>query len=147
MELLLRQDIDKVGKRGEVVNVASGYARNYLIPRGLATKATAENKRVLEVQRQAEERREQAKVQALVDAAKKIQGTSVTISAPAAPEGHLFGSIGPERIAEAFKADGMPIEAKMVLLDAPIKELGVFTVTVRITPDTKAVTRVWVVAE
>ncbi|HUS58496.1 MAG TPA: 50S ribosomal protein L9 [Planctomycetota bacterium] len=147
MELLLRQDVEKLGNRGDVVNVSDGYARNFLIPRGIATKATAENKKTLEVQRHAEERRQEAKVQELLETAKKVQSISCTVSAPASPEGHLFGSIGPEQIAAAFRADGMPIEPKMIQMDAPIKELGVFTVTVRITPDAKAVTRVWVVAQ
>ena len=147
MELLLREDVEKLGKRGDIVNVAPGYARNYLVPRGLAAKATTENRRLIDLQRQAEDRREQAKVQELVDTAKKIQGTSVTVAAPAGPEGHLFGSVGADQIAAAFQADGMPIDAKMVVLDAPLRELGVFTITIRITPETKAVTRVWVVAE
>jgi len=146
MELLLRQDVEKLGKRGELVNVAAGYARNYLIPRGLAAKATSENKRQIEAQRQAEERREQAKVQELVNTAKKISSTSVTVAAPASEEGHLFGSVTAEQIAQAFQADGMPIEAKMIQLDSPLRELGVFTITVKITADTKAVTRVWIVA-
>jgi len=147
MELLLRQDVERLGKRGEVVNVAPGYARNYLIPKGLATVATADNKRQLEDQRRAEERRQEAKLQELLESAKKIQTTSVTIAAAASPEGHLFGSVSAEQIAQAFKADGMPVEPDMVLLESPLKELGVFTINVRITPEAKAVTRVWVVAE
>lgn len=147
MELLLREDVEKLGKRGEMINVAPGYARNYLIPRGLAAKATPENRRLLELQRQADARREQAKIQELVDTAKKIQATSVTVAAPAGPEGHLFGSVGAEQIAAAFKADGMPIDAKMIELDAPLRELGVFTITVKITPESRAVTKVWIVAE
>jgi len=147
MELLLRQDVERLGKRGEVVNVAPGYARNYLIPKGLATVATVDNKRQLEDQRRAEERRQEAKLQELLESAKKIQTTSVTIAAAASPEGHLFGSVSAEQIAQAFKADGMPVEPDMVLLESPLKELGVFTINVRITPEAKAVTRVWVVAE
>lgn len=147
MELLLRQDVERLGKQGEVVNVAPGYARNYLIPKGLATVATADNKRQLEDQRRAEERRQEAKLQELLESAKKIQTTSVTIAAAASPEGHLFGSVSAEQIAQAFKADGMPVEPDMVLLESPLKELGVFTINVRITPEAKAVTRVWVVAE
>jgi len=147
MELLLRQDVERLGKQGEVVNVAPGYARNYLIPKGLATVATVDNKRQLEDQRRAEERRQEAKLQELLESAKKIQTTSVTIAAAASPEGHLFGSVSAEQIAQAFKADGMPVEPDMVLLESPLKELGVFTINVRITPEAKAVTRVWVVAE
>jgi len=146
MELLLRQDVEKLGKRGDLVNVSPGYARNYLIPRGFAAKATADNRRQLEAQRQADERREEAKIQDLVNTAKKIQSTSVTVAAPASAEGHLFGSVTAEQIAQAFQADGMPIEAKMIQLDSPLRELGVFTITVKITAETKAVTRVWIVA-
>ena len=147
MELLLRLDVEKLGKKGDMVTVSPGYARNYLIPRGLATVATPENKRVLEREREAEGRKEHARIQELVDMAKRIQTSSATITAAASPEGHLFGSITPEKIADAFKADGMPIEPKMIQLDTPIKEVGVHAVTIRITPETKAVSRVWIVAE
>jgi large subunit ribosomal protein L9 len=147
MEVLLQEDVEKLGKRGDVVKVASGYARNYLMPQGLATKATEENRRMLERQRLAEARRKQEEVQALKNLAQKIEATSCTVVAAASPEGHLFGSVNVEQIAGAFKADGLPVEPEMIKLDSPIKSIGVFTVSVQVTPEHKAVTRVWVVAE
>ena len=147
MEILLREDIDKLGKRGEVVSVASGYARNFLLPRGLAAKATEENKKQLDRLRSAEERKAQDKLQELAALAEKIEATSCTVTAAASPEGHLFGSVGPEEIAGAFQEDGLPVEPDMVKLDSHIKEVGVFTATVQITPVNKAIARVWVVAQ
>jgi len=147
MEILLREDIDKLGKRGDVVNVAAGYARNFLLPRGLATKATEENKMALERVRLAEVHKVEGRRQELAALAKKIEAASCTVMAAASPEGHLFGSIGPEQIAAAFQEDGLPVEPDMVKLDSHIKEIGVVTVTVQITPTQKATARVWVVAE
>jgi len=147
MEVLLRKDIDKLGKRGEVVDVARGYARNYLMPQGLATQATEENKRVIMLQREAEERRRQERIRELAAVRERVESTSCTITAQANPEGHLFGSVGPEEIAEAFRAEGIAIEPDMVKMDSHIKEIGVFTVTVQVTAELTAVTRVWVMAE
>jgi len=147
MEVLLRQDVEKLGRRGQVVDVARGYARNYLMPRGLATKATEKNKEQLEQERQAQARREQQRLQGLARLAEKIQSTSCTVAAQAGPEGHLFGSVGPEQVARAFQDEGLPVDPAMVKLDSPIKEVGVFTITVQITSEHQAVTRVWVVPE
>ena len=147
MEVLLREDMGKLGKRGEVVSVARGYARNYLMPRGLATKATEENKSQLKRQREAENRKKEQHVRELVELVEKIEASSCTVTAQASPEGHLFGSVGPEQIANAFKDEGFPVEPGMVKLDSHIKEVGVFTITVQITPDHAAVTRAWVVPE
>jgi len=147
MEVLLRKDIDKLGKRGEVVDVAPGYARNFLMPQKLAAQATEENKRIITLQRQAEERQRQEQIQQLAGLKGQIESTSCTVAAPASPEGHLFGSVGPAEIAKAFKADGLPIEPEMVKMENPIKEIGVFTVAVQVTGDLRATTRVWVTAQ
>jgi len=147
MEVLLRKDIDRLGKRGEVVNVAAGYARNFLMPQKLATQATEENKRIIMVQRQAEERQRQEQIQQLAGLKGQIESTSCMVAAPASPEGHLFGSVGPAEIAKAFKAGGLPIEPEMVKMENPIKEIGVFTVAVQVTGDLRATTRVWVTAQ
>jgi len=145
MELLLRKDHEKLGKRGEIVTVADGYARNFLLPRGIAAKATVENKKIYEMQRRSEAKREETQRQALLDVAKTLQTTSCTIAAPAGPDGRLFGSVGTDDIAQAFKAEGLPVEPKMVQLEHPFRETGVFLVTLRVTPEVKAVTRVWIV--
>jgi large subunit ribosomal protein L9 len=147
MELLLKEDIEKLGQRGDIVNVAPGYARNFLIPRGLAAPATDENRRQIEAQRKSEEKQLAEARKEMADAARQIEQTSCTISAPASPEGHLFGSVGPEQIAAAFKADDLPVEPKQVLLDEPIREVGVFLAKIKITGDLAVTIRVWVTAE
>ncbi len=147
MEVLLQEDIARLGKRGEVVVVASGYARNYLLPRGLAAKATEVNRDLLDREQRIEERKEQLQLEELTAVARQVEAASCTVTAQASPEGHLFGSVGPEQIAEAFKAEGLDIKPAMVKLQPPIREVGVFAVIVQVTPEHKSVTRVWVVPE
>jgi large subunit ribosomal protein L9 len=146
MEVLLKADIEKLGRRGEIVNVSPGYARNYLIPQNLATAATSESKREFEAQQRGEIRRHEADVQRLAQLAGSLEVTSCTVLAQANPEGHLFGSVGPQAICDAFAKDGIGLKAAMILLDEPFKEAGVFPVQVRLTPDLVATTRVWIMA-
>jgi len=147
MEVLLRRNIEKLGSRGEVVSVKSGYARNYLIPHGLAVQATREAKaqiereRVLEEKRMAEERRR------LEELAKKLEKSSCTISAHATDEGHLFGSVSAEDIVAAFAEDDIELAPGQVVLESPIKEIGVYGFTIRLYHDLEVTSKVWVVKE
>jgi len=145
MDVLLKTDVDKLGRRGEVVNVATGYARNYLVPKGLAVKVDKANARQLEVEKgrlDRQEARELAKKQALAD---RVNAISLTISASATEAGHLYGSVGPEEVAEALAKEGVSIDPVDVELETHIKELGVYEVPVRVVEDLQAKVRVWVV--
>ena len=147
MKVLLREKIEKLGERGEIVEVANGYARNYLIPRSLAVLATTANFRQLEIER-ARIAKLATKERADLEAARdRLESTSCTIVAPASPEGHLYGSVGGQEIAEAVNKEGLSVEADHVMLEQPFKETGVYVVEFRLAPDIVAKARVWIVAE
>jgi large subunit ribosomal protein L9 len=132
MEVILRDDIEKVGTRGQIVKVAPGYARNFLIPRKLAVQATEANKKIVEQERQAHLRRE-AKVQTdAQDLAKLMASVEVTIAQKAGENDQLFGSVTAADIANALEKQGYTIDRKKVHLDEPIKTLGDFKVNVRL---------------
>jgi large subunit ribosomal protein L9 len=147
MELLLRKDIEKLGKRGEVVKVADGYGRNFLLPKGLAVKVSAANAQLLEVERKRLEKEERQRIAGLQELAEKLQGYSCTISAQANEEGHLFGSVTSHMIAEALGEDGLAIEERQLVLENPIKELGVYSIQVRISDEIGAEFKLWVVGQ
>lgn len=147
MEILLRKDVEKLGKAGEIVAVAPGYARNYLLPRRLAAPVTQENLRSLEDEKRRAEREAARQRQALLDLAKKIEATSCTVTAQATEGGTLFGSVTGAQVAESLQREGFDLDEKAVHLDEPIKETGVYAIEIHLAPDISAVTRVWVVAD
>lgn len=147
MEVLLLEDVERLGKKGEVVKVAPGYARNYLLPRKLAALSTPENLRALEAERRRAEKQAAEREAALREMATRLEGTSVTITARAGEGGHLFGSVGPASIAAALQAEGFEVSEDMVHLEAPFRELGVYSVELRLGAEIHCTTRVWVVAE
>jgi large subunit ribosomal protein L9 len=145
MRVLLWEDIEKLGKRGEVVEVADGYARNYLLPQRLATPATNHHVKQLEAaRRRAEKLREQQR-QALLKKAEQLETAVCTVEVSANEEGILFGSVGPSHIATALKEEGLAVDEKSIILEKPIKELGVYAVKVKLQEDISAQVRVWVV--
>jgi large subunit ribosomal protein L9 len=147
MEVILREDVDKLGARGELVKVADGYARNYLLPRKLAVAATAANKKIVEQERQAHLRREAKEKAAAEDLAKMLAGVSVTIAQKAGEQEQLFGSVTPKDITEALEKKGYHIDRRKIHLDEPIKQLGEFKVPIRLHREVSAEITVQVVAE
>jgi large subunit ribosomal protein L9 len=138
MEVILREDIEKLGSRGEVVKVAPGYARNFLLPKKLAVAATASNKKIVEQERQSHLRKE-AKLQGEAqDLAKLMDGVSVTISQKAGENDQLFGSVTSKDVADALAAKNFTIDRRKIQLDEPIKTLGEFKVPVRLHKDVTA---------
>ena len=138
MEVILREDIEKLGSRGQVVKVASGYARNFLLPKRLAVAATESNKKIVEQERQAHLRKE-AKLQGEAqDLAKMMTGVSVTITQKAGENDQLFGSVTSKDVADALAAKGFNIDRRKVQLDEPIKQLGEFKVPVKLHKDVTA---------
>jgi large subunit ribosomal protein L9 len=136
MKVILVQDVETLGRRGDVVDVADGYARNYLVPRSLAVKATRgamEDAETVRAKRAIEE--ENAR-RAAEEVAQMLEGGHVVIAARAADEGKLFGSIGARDVAEAIvKYTGAAVEPDQVRLAGPIKEIGLHTITVRPHPE------------
>lgn len=145
MKLLLKKDISHLGIVGDVVEVAAGYGRNYLLPQGLATDATEENMRALaEERKQAEERRRLAREE-LGRKAERLRDVEVTIAAAANEEGILYGSVGPREIATALREEGHDVDASHIDLHEPIRRLDNITVTVKFLDEIAADVKVWVV--
>jgi large subunit ribosomal protein L9 len=138
MEVILREDIEKLGSRGEVVKVASGYARNFLLPKRLAVAATASNKKIVEQERHAHVRREAKLVDEAQDLSKLLTGVSVSIAQKAGEADQLFGSVTSKDIAEALAAKNFIIDRRKIHLEEPIKQLGEFKVPVRLYRDVTA---------
>ena len=132
MEVILREDIDKLGTRGEVVKVAAGYARNFLLPRRMAVAATESNKKIVEQERQAHLRREAKHQSDAADLGKLMGSVDVTIAQKAGENDQLFGSVTANDVAVALEKLGYTIDRRKVQLDEPIKTLGDFKVTVRL---------------
>jgi large subunit ribosomal protein L9 len=135
MEIILREDVDKLGQRGDMVKVADGYARNFLLPRNLAVTATESNKKIVEQQRQAHVRRDAKLVTEAQELGKMMSSVSVTIQQKAGENDQLFGSVTSNDVAVALEKLGYTIDRKKVHLEEPIKTLGDFHVSVRLHKD------------
>ena len=147
MKILLCEDIDKLGWLGDVVEVAEGYARNYLLPQRLATQATEANIRAIAEKKA--ERTEQRKLDGkrLEVAAKAVEGAEAVVAAKANEQGHLFGSVTASEIAANLREQGFEITDKIVQLPEHIKEVGTHTVTLRFSEQLTTTVNVVVVAE
>jgi len=143
--ILLLEDRENLGEVGDVVNVKPGYARNFLIPRGSATLPTPHALRAVERAKKVAAQDRVRRAEELVELASTLEGTSITFEERASEEGHLFGSVGATAIIESLAEQDLPIQEKMVLLEEPIKELGIFNVPVRVSADKTVEIRVWVV--
>jgi large subunit ribosomal protein L9 len=147
MEVILRSDVEKLGVRGQLVKVASGYARNFLLPKRLAVAATDANRKIVEQERQAHLRKEAKLKGEAEDLAKIVGGVSVTIAQKAGENDQLFGSVTAKDVAAALEAKNFTIDRRKIQLDEPIKQLGEFKVQVRLHKDVNAEITVNVVKE
>ncbi len=132
MKVILREDVDKLGKAGEIVKVADGYGRNFLIPKQLAVPADVRNVRTLEHDKRAIEARAKKARKAAESLAERVAAVSLTLPARAGEEGKLFGAITSRDIAVALEKAGVPVDRKLVQLAEPIKQLGDYKVKVRL---------------
>jgi len=147
MELLLKQSVEFLGRTGDVVKVKSGYARNYLLPRGLAVMVTKSNVAEIERARAAALAEEQGRIADLRELATKLAEASVTIEGRANDEGHLFGSVSAAQVASSLREKGFVIEDRVVRLEQPIKEIGVYDVAIHLHPTVDTTVKVWVVQQ
>ncbi len=145
MKLLLKKDIPHLGIVGDIVDVSTGYGRNYLLPQHLAVAATKSNMKMLAEERKKAEERRRLRIEAMTAQAEKLRDVEVTISAAANAEGVLYGSVGPREIASALRDEGHDVDPSCVLLADPIRRVDTVTATVRFTEDIKAEVKVWVV--
>ena len=147
MEIILRQAVENLGKTGDVVNVKPGYARNYLLPHGLAYEATPGNLKRIQQERDRLEAAESERRGAAQGLAEKLEQVSLTFSARVGEEGKLFGSVTATDIAQQLEAQGYRVEKRQIDLHEPIKALGVYRVPIRLHADVKPEVRVWVIKQ
>ncbi len=147
VELILRETIDHLGRRGEVVKVANGYARNYLLPRKLALPVTDSNRRQVEREREVAEQREAQERQAAQGVSDRLAAVNCVIARRVGETDTLYGSVTSADITESLEAQNISIDKRKIQLDEPIKELGEFTVQIRIHPDVTANLSVHVVKD
>jgi len=146
MEVILRQAVDNLGHPGDIVEVSSGYARNFLLPRGIAYEATAGNKKRIAQEKERLEAAETARRTAAQSVADRLAEVSLTFSAKVGEEGKLFGSVTSADILHQLEAQGFSaVEKRMIDLHEPIKALGVYKVPVRLHADVKPEIKVWVI--
>ena len=147
IEVILREDVRSLGKAGEMVRVKPGYARNFLLPQGLAFEATEGNKKRIAAETRARGARDQAERTEAQRVAATLGGVALTLTGKAGEEGKLFGSITAQDIADALAAQGHQVDRRRIELEHPIKTVGHHTVRVRLHADVHAEVRVSVVGE
>ena len=145
MKILLRHDVDKLGKRGDVVNVKPGFARNLLFPQGVAMPATPSSVKQFEFERRRLEKEEASRLEKIGKVLDQISKFELTLTEKANEEGHLFGSVNEHTLAKALQEAGFSVSARQIRLDQPIKELGVFQVPVTLEGRHKAEFKLWIV--
>ena len=144
-ELILLEDVEGLGTFGERVRVAEGYARNYLLPRKLAARVTPENLKQLELRKQKMQEEYEQRVSVAESLAERISRISVTIPMQAGENDKLYGSVTAAQVVDALSEEGIQIDRHNVVLDEPIRELGVYTVTLQLHPQVQTSVKVWVV--
>jgi len=145
MKLFLTKDVPNLGALGDVVTVKPGYARNFLIPRGLGVELARANLQWIEGQKKRLEAQAAESPANLQSLAESINGASCTLIARATEEGHLFGSVTANNISDQLAGDGIQVDPSTIDLDKPIKELGIYNLSVNLHPEVETTIKVWVV--
>ncbi|MBI4041942.1 MAG: 50S ribosomal protein L9 [Deltaproteobacteria bacterium] len=147
MKVILREVVERLGQPGDVVTVADGFARNYLIPRGLVRKATFAGLKDREHHMKQLELKRQKLLKEGEELVDKLQACKITLAKKVGEEDRLYGSVTTQEIAEALLAQGVQFDRKHIVLDTPIKALGVYDVKAKVDPGLTAILKVWVVSE
>jgi large subunit ribosomal protein L9 len=147
MKIILREDVDKLGRRGDVVKVAPGFGRNFLVPKGLAYTHTPGNAKRVDLERRFLNVKQAREKQEAEELARRISQASTTIVRKVGENETLYGSVTNGDIAEALEKEGFGIDKRKILLEDPIKTLGIYTVPVKLHPEVTAELKVWVVKE
>lgn len=147
MKVILKQDVEKLGRSGDVVNVAPGFGRNYLIPRKMAIAVTPTNIKMIEIERQALKKKLEIERKSFQSLAQKLNQVSLTFTRRAGEKDIIFGSVSSGDVKEALDGLGYDIDKKKILLDEPIKRLGNFSVPIKISHDDRAEIKVVVARE
>lgn len=147
VEVLLMDQVEGLGIEGDVVKVADGYARNYLLPKGIATEVTEGKKRQIEKKRAERLVQLEKEKSAAEELVKKLEGIECTISAKVGENGKMFGSVGIPAILEKLAEQGLEIDKNKIALATPFHELGVFDIDVKLHPEVTGTLKVWIVEE
>ena len=147
MEIILRQSVENLGKPGDIVKVSPGYARNYLLPRGLAYEATPGNRKRIAMEKARLEAAEAERIKAAQGLADRLEAVQLTFSARVGEEEKLFGSVTTADIASQLHSQGFDIEKKQIDLHEPIKSLGVYKIPIRLHAEVKPEIKVWVIKQ
>ena len=147
MQVILREDVQNLGRTGDVVSVKDGFARNFLIPKGLAVTATPRNVRRLEHEKRVIGQRDAKRRKDAETVKEKLDAFSVTIAKRTGEEDKLFGSVTSREISDALKEEGFDIDRKVIQLEQPIKTLGVHSVEIKLAREITATLKVWVVSK
>jgi large subunit ribosomal protein L9 len=147
VKVILKEDVEHLGKIGDMVAVADGYGRNYLLPRGLAIEASTRNVKILEHQKKIIKARMQKQKSDSEDLAKQLSSVSLTVAKKAGEDDKLFGSVTSRDIEDALKAEGFAMDRRRIVLEEPIKRLGVYSIPIKVHSEVTAEVKVWVVKE
>ena len=147
MKVILREDYDPLGRVGEIVTVKDGYARNFLIPKRIAILANPRNMKALEEEQKQRERQQDKDRKHAEDLVKELEKISLTATVAVGEEDRVFGSVTAQAIADLMKEKGYDIDKRKILLDEPIKALGIYSVAIKLHTDVEAKVRLWVVKE
>ncbi|RKD22893.1 50S ribosomal protein L9 [Ammoniphilus oxalaticus] len=147
MKVILQKDVKGHGKKGELVEVSEGYARNFLLPRGLAVEATSGNLKSFKQRKKSEEKRKEEEKDQAIQLAEDLKELTIRIPAKTGEGGRLFGAVSSKQIADALKKENLKIDRRKLVLDEPIKTLGVTKVPVKLHPDVTGELNVHVVEE
>jgi len=145
MEVILNKDVEKVGKSGAVVRVKDGFARNFLFPQNLAVPLTEANLRKLELNKQKLDAQQEKLKKEALELQGRLAGLSLTIPALVHEEEQLYGSVTPHEISEALKEEGFDIEKEVIILDEPIKKIGIYEISVKLHPEITTKIKLWIV--
>ncbi len=145
MQVILKQDVEKLGLAGEVVDVKAGYGRNFLIPQGKAVLATSGARKAIENQLKQVFEQRKAELEQAKETAEKLQGTNVTIAAKAGETGKIFGTVTNVQIADALKEKGIEVDRRKVQIDDSVNQLGEYTATINLHEEVKVTLTFWVV--
>ena len=147
MKVILRKDFESLGEIGEVVEVKDGYARNYLIPKGIALKADTKNIKLLETEQQQMQIKLNKDKKSAEKLAEKLNTVSCTATVNVGEEDRVFGSVTTQDISDLLKDKGFDIDRKKILLDDPIKALGIYDIPIKLDSEVEAKIKLWVVKE
>lgn len=147
MKIILRQDYENLGNAGDIVNVKPGYARNFLLPKKIAYPAKPNYVRMIEEEKRQKEQRARKEKKLAEELATKLSSVSVTISVSVGEEDKMFGSVTSQDIAAELEKQGHEVDRRKIVLEEPIKALGIYSVPIKLFSEVEANIKVWVVKE